>query len=58
MNDIIVPVKFDISLINKIVKAKDYRTFCDTRTDCEGCPLFYYEECEESFDDIKKELEK
>ena len=50
-----VKVTFDSDLISKLVHSEDYHSFCNSRDDCNHCPLFYYDSCEETYTTIKEE---
>ena len=58
-NDLTIEVTFDSLMLEKIQEAKDKDEFCGKFERCTQCPLYRaFDDCDESFDAFKKELEK
>ena len=55
--EIIVPVKFNNETIKAVQEAPDFHEFC-RKFDCKECAFGWMDDCENTFDAIKKELEK
>ena len=50
-------IKFNNETIKAVQEAPDFHEFC-LKFACEACPFMGMEDCENTFDAFKKELEK